>query len=152
MASIASGQNCFIWDNIYLSQCPCEIILGLVSTEAQTGNYQKKLLIFKCLILDKSGCLSIMLEYRGNPTKSTAIATFPPTVVYLTSSIKRYSSASIVKKKRLSRRARANIGWSRQRIRLYLIVLEEGRLYPPAMIRTFFKRNSIQCTYNSSQI
>lgn len=39
-----------------------------------------------------------MLEYRGNPTKSTAIATFPPTVVYLTSSIKRYSSASIVKK------------------------------------------------------
>lgn len=97
MASIASGQNCFIWDNIYLSQCPCEIILGLVSTEAQTGNYQKKLLIFKCLILDKSGCLSIMLEYRGNPTKSTAIATFPPTVVYLTSSIKRYSSASIVK-------------------------------------------------------
>lgn len=56
------------------------------------------------------------------------------------------------KKNRLSRRARANIGWSRQRIRLYLIVLEEGRLYPPAMIRTFFKRNSIQCTYNSSQI
>lgn len=99
MASIASGQNCFIWDNIYLSQCPCEIILGLVSTEAQTGNYKKNLLIFKCLILDKSGCLSIMLEYRGNPTKSTAIATFPPTVVYLTSSIKRYSSASIVKKK-----------------------------------------------------
>lgn len=99
----------------------------------------------------KSGCLSIMLDYRGNPTKSTAIATFPPTVVYLTSSIKRYSSASIVKK-RLSRRARANIGWSRQSIRLYLIVLEEGILYPPAMIRTFFKRNSIQCTYNSSQI
>lgn len=151
MASIASGQTRFIWDNIYLSQCPCKIVLGLVSTEAQTGNYQKNLLIFKCSILDKSGCLSIMLEYRGNPTKSTAIATFPPTVVYLTSSIKRYSSASIVKK-RLSRRARVNIGWSRQSIRLYLIVLEEGRLYPPAMIRTFFKRNSIQCTYNSSQI
>lgn len=151
MASIASGQTRFIWDNIYLSQCPCKIVLGLVSTEAQTGNYQKNLLIFKCSILDKSGCLSIMLEYRGNPTKSTTIATFPPTVVYLTSSIKRYSSASIVKK-RLSRRARVNIGWSRQSIRLYLIVLEEGRLYPPAMIRTFFKRNSIQCTYNSSQI
>lgn len=58
---------------------------------------KRNLLIFKCSILDKSGCLSIMLEYRGNPTKSTAIATFPPTVVYLTSSIKRYSSASIVK-------------------------------------------------------
>lgn len=43
----------------------------------------------------------------------------------------------IHRKKRLSRRARVNIGWSRQSIRLYLIVLEEGRLYPPAMIRTF---------------
>lgn len=32
---------------------------------------KKNLLIFKRSILDKSGCLSVMLVYRGNPTKST---------------------------------------------------------------------------------
>lgn len=151
MASIASGQNCFIWDNIYLSQCPCEIILGLVSTEAQTGNYQKNLLIFKCLILDKSGCLSIMLRVPGQPYKIDGdcyISAYSSLIDVVNKKILQ----CIHRKKRLSRRARVNIGWSRQSIRLYLIVLEEGRLYPPAKIRTFFKRNSIQCTYNSSQI
>lgn len=41
LTSIASGQTRFIWDNIYLTQCPSKIMVGLVSTEAQTGNYRK---------------------------------------------------------------------------------------------------------------
>jgi hypothetical protein len=41
MASIASAQTQFIWDNIHFSQCPSKLVLGLVSTEAQTGNHSK---------------------------------------------------------------------------------------------------------------
>lgn len=41
LTSIASGQTRFIWDNIYLTQCPSKIVVGLVSTEAQMGNYRK---------------------------------------------------------------------------------------------------------------
>lgn len=44
VASIASGQTRFKWDNIYLSKCPCKIVLGLVSTGTQTGNYKKNIL------------------------------------------------------------------------------------------------------------
>lgn len=41
------------------------------------------------MILDKSGCLSIMWVYRDNLTKLMTITSFPPAEVYLTSLIKR---------------------------------------------------------------
>lgn len=69
MASIASGQNRFIWNNIYLSQCPCEIILGLVSTEAQTGNYQKKPFDFQMFDTRHIGMFVNNVRVPGQPYK-----------------------------------------------------------------------------------
>lgn len=69
MASIASGQTRFIWDNIYLSQCPCEIILGLVSTEAQTGNYQKKPFNFQMFDTRQIGMFVNNVRVPGQPYK-----------------------------------------------------------------------------------
>lgn len=151
MASIASGQTRFIWDNIYLSQCPCKIVLGLVSTEAQTGNYQKKPFNFQMFDTRQIGMFVNNVRVPGHPYKIDGDC-YISAYSSLFDVVNKKILQCIHRKKRLSRRARVNIGWSRQSIRLYLIVLEEGRLYPPAMIRTFLKCNSIQCTYNSSQI
>lgn len=69
MASIASGQTRFTLDNIYLSQCPCKIVLGLVSTEAQTGNYQKKPFDFQMFDTRQIGMFVNNVRVPGQPYK-----------------------------------------------------------------------------------
>lgn len=152
MASIASGQNRFIWDNIYLSQCPCEIILGLVSTEAQTGNYQKKPFNFQMFDTRQIGMFVNNVRVPGQPYKIDGDC-YISAYSSLFDVVNKKILQCIHREKKTAFSSSSGEHWlvpSKQC--LYLIVLEEGRLYPPAMIRTFFKRNSIQCTYNSSQI
>lgn len=69
MASIASGQTRFIWDNIYLSQCPSKIVLGLVSTEAQRGNYQKNPFNFQTFDTRQIGLFVNNVSVPGQPYK-----------------------------------------------------------------------------------
>lgn len=69
LASIASGQTRFIWDNIYLSQCPSKIVVGLVSTEAQTGNYQKNPFNFQTFGATQVGVFVNNVSIPGQPYK-----------------------------------------------------------------------------------
>lgn len=98
LASIASGQTRFIWDNIYLTQCPSKIVVGLVSTEAQTGNYRKNSFNFQTFGARQVGTvyLSTTLVYQGNLLKSKrTTAIFLLTAAYLTLSIKLKSIPAI---------------------------------------------------------
>lgn len=96
LTSIASGQTRFIWDNIYLTQCPSKIVVGLVSTEAQTGNYRKNPFIFQHLRPVRTVYLSTTLVSQGNLLKSKrTTAIFLLTEVYLTLSIKLKSIPAI---------------------------------------------------------
>lgn len=69
MASIASGQTRFIWDNIYLSRCPSKIVVGLVSTEAQTGSYQKNPFNFQTFGARQVGVFVNNVSVPGQPYK-----------------------------------------------------------------------------------
>ena len=69
IASIASGQTRFKWDNIYLSQCPSKIVLGLVSTEAQTGNYLKNPFNFQTFGARQIGVYVNNVSVPGQPYK-----------------------------------------------------------------------------------
>lgn len=69
LASIASGQTRFIWDNIYLTQCPSKIVVGLVSTEAQTGNYRKNPFNFQTFKARQVGVFVNNVSIPGQPFK-----------------------------------------------------------------------------------
>ena len=69
LASIASGQTRFIWDNIYLNRCPSKIVVGLVSTEAQTGNYQKNPFNFQTFGARQVGVFLNNVSIPGQPYK-----------------------------------------------------------------------------------
>jgi hypothetical protein len=70
MASIASGQTRFIWDNIYFSQCPSKLVLGLVSTEAQTRNYSKNPFNFRTFGARQIGFFVNNVSFPGQPYKN----------------------------------------------------------------------------------
>ncbi|XP_061173663.1 uncharacterized protein F54H12.2-like [Saccostrea echinata] len=69
VASIATGQTRFIWDNIYLTRCPSKIVLGLVSTEAQTGSYLKNPFNFQTFGARHVGVFVNNVSVPGQPYK-----------------------------------------------------------------------------------
>ncbi|XP_033729190.1 uncharacterized protein F54H12.2-like [Pecten maximus] len=47
VSSIPSGQTSFIWDNLYQSKLPSKLIIGLLSGDAYSGQYNKNPFNFK---------------------------------------------------------------------------------------------------------
>ena len=45
--NITNGQSVYIIDNVYMSQMPCQLILGLIDHDSHSGNIKKNSLAFK---------------------------------------------------------------------------------------------------------